>query len=112
VTSAFLRINRFGFGEQEDQVELARTVDLADVEQALRAVVELVLNDESFMEAISDGAQANLLVPLGMAGAMLSRGDYLPIELVAAAGTVRYCAAPHHDEFPSHLIDLLNRLPR
>ena len=112
MTSGFPRFNRFQFMEAEDQVELARTVDLAEVEQALRAVVELVLGDERFMDAMSDEAQANLLVPLGMAGAMLRGGDYTPLELTAAAGTVRYCGSPHHDEFPQPLVALLNRLPR
>lgn len=49
--------------------------------------VELVLHDEDFMEAMPDEAQANLLVPLGMAGAMLRGGDYTPLELPAAALT-------------------------
>ncbi|WP_430782523.1 hypothetical protein [Actinoplanes sp. G11-F43] len=112
MTGDFPRINRFQFLEEADQADLARTADLAGVEQALRAIVELVLHDEGFMDSMSDEAQANLLVPLGMAGAMLAGGDYTPLELVAAAGTVRYCGSPHHDEFPRRLVELLHRLPR
>ena len=91
--------------------DLARTGDLAEIEQILRDLAGMVL-DEQFMDAMSDAAEADFVVPLSMAAALLKDGDYSAVELISAACTVRYCGEPHLNEFPDDLAGLLTRLPR
>ncbi|SDF44039.1 hypothetical protein SAMN05216553_101651 [Lentzea fradiae] len=64
------------------------------------------------IDSLSDGAQADFVVPLGMCGRMLAGGDYSALELVAAACTVRYAAEPHVSEFSGSLVQMLAQLPR
>ncbi|MFJ2896203.1 hypothetical protein ACIO87_15150 [Streptomyces sp. NPDC087218] len=108
-----LRVNRFGFAEYEDMTELSRGVDVPELAGVLGAIVELVLSEESgLLDSLTDGAQADFVVPLGMCARMLSDGGYSALELVSAAGTVSYCARPHLSGFPDDLVRLLHRLPR
>ncbi|MDF5751878.1 hypothetical protein [Spongiactinospora sp. TRM90649] len=107
------RINRFGFAEYEDMIELSRETDGPELARVLSSIVERVLSEESgLLETLSDGAQADFVVPLGMAARMLSSGGYSAMELVSAAAAVRYCAEPHRTEFPDDLARMLSRLPR
>ena len=113
MSEEIIRFNRFGFAEQEDMVELSRTVDLAELASILDRVIQIVLRDDpGLLDDLSDSAQADFAVPLGMAGRLLSSGDYSPIELVSAACMVRYSGEPHLSEFPRDLADLVTRLPR
>ena len=108
-----LRINRFGFAEYEDMIEISRSVDASELARVLSAVVKLVLSEESGgVDSLTAGAQANFAVPLGMSAGMLSSGEYSVMELVSAACTVRYCAEPHMSEFPGDVVQLLSQLPR
>ncbi|GIE29392.1 hypothetical protein Ait01nite_024370 [Actinoplanes italicus] len=108
-----MRINRFGFGESGDMDDLARTVEPTELAMVLKSIVRLVLAEETgLLETLTDEAQADFVVPLGMAGKMLSGSDYSVKELVAAACTVRYCAEPHIPGFPSELSRLVSQLPR
>ncbi|WP_030167844.1 hypothetical protein [Streptomyces sp. NRRL S-813] len=108
-----LRVNRFGFAEYEDMIELTRGVDVSELARALSSIVELVLSEESdLLDSLTDGAQADFVVPLGMCARMLSSGEYSAMELVSAACTVRYCAEPHMSEFPDDLAQMLSQLPR
>ncbi|MFF9672248.1 hypothetical protein ACF1GS_11135 [Streptomyces eurythermus] len=108
-----LRVNRFGFAEYEDMVELSRGVDVSELTGVLNSIVELVLSEESgLLDSLTDAAQADFVVPLGMCAKMLSSGEYSVIELVAAACTVSYCAASHMSEFPDELSRMLSQLPR
>jgi hypothetical protein len=108
-----LRINRFGFAEYQDMIAISRRLDSPELAGVLKSVVELVLSEESdLLDSISDGAQADFVVPLGMAARLLSSADYSVMELVSAACTVRYSADPHMSEFPRGLVELLSRLPR
>lgn len=108
----FLEINKVGFAVYEDQVAMVESQDVADLRLTLEAITALVLTeDEVFVDSLSDGAVADFIVPLQMANTMLRRGDYSPVDLVAAAGVVRYSARSHHSEFPADLVELLQRLP-
>ncbi|WP_125796709.1 hypothetical protein [Amycolatopsis sp. WAC 01376] len=74
--------------------------------------MELVFSEETeFVDSLTDGAQADFVVPLGMSAKMLSGGEYSAMEFISAAGTVRYCAEPHMAEFPDELVQMLSRLP-
>lgn len=108
-----LRVNRFGFAEYEDMIALSRQVPSAELARVLGSIVELVLSEESdFIDSLTDEAQADFVVPLGMCARMLSDGGYSAMELVSAACTVRYCAEPHMSEFPEGLVSMLAQLPR
>ncbi|MDX3243060.1 hypothetical protein [Streptomyces sp. ME18-1-4] len=108
-----LRVNRFGFAEYEDMIELSRGVDILELAGVLSSIVELVLSEESdLLESLTDGAQADFVVPLGMCARMLSSGEYSTMELVSAACTVSYCAESHISEIPGELAQLLSQLPR
>ncbi|BEL05714.1 hypothetical protein Q0Z83_039050 [Actinoplanes sichuanensis] len=106
------RIDRFGFGEFDDMDLLAQTADTTEIERILRALVRAILHDEQVRDSLSDEAQADLLVPLGMATRVLDAGNRSAVELVSAACTVRYCAQPHRAELPADIAELLARLPR
>ena len=108
----YRRTNRFRFAEYDDMDELARTRDTAEIERILWDIVRVVLDDEEFKDTLSVRAQANFLVPLGLAAALLEDGGYSAVELVSAACTVRYFGEPHLDEFPAEVAGLLTRLPR
>ncbi|MFH8378893.1 hypothetical protein ACH4A7_35835 [Streptomyces cyaneofuscatus] len=109
----YLGINRFGFAEYEDMVEISREVDALELTGILSSIVNLVLSaEEDFIDSLTDGAQADFLVPLGMCGKMLSAGEYSVMELVSAACTVRFCAESHMSEFPDRLGQMLSLLPR
>lgn len=113
MTREHLRVNRFGFAEYEDMIELSGGVDTSELAGILTSVVELVFSEESgLLDTLTDGAQADFVVPLGMCAKMLSLGEYSAMELVSAACTVRYCAEPHMPGFPDDLAHLLSRLPR
>jgi hypothetical protein len=113
VSRQHLRINRFGFAEYEDMIELSRGVDISGLAGVLSSIVELVLSEESgLLDSLTDGAQADFLVPLGMSAKMMSSGEYSAMELVSAACTVRYSADAHLSEFPSDLVRMLSQLPR
>jgi hypothetical protein len=113
VSREHLRVNRFGFAEYEDMVELSREVDASELVGALSSIVELVLSEESdLLDSLTDAAQADFAVPLGMCARMLSSGEYSAMELVSAACTVRYCAESHISEFPDDLAQMLSQLPR
>lgn len=108
-----LRINRFGFAEYEDMVDISRNTDVSALVRVLGSVVEMVLSEESgLLDSLSDEAQADFLVPLGMCAKMLSSGEYSTMELVSGACTLRYSAEPHMSEFPGGLVGLLQQLPR
>ncbi|MEZ3179879.1 hypothetical protein KYY02_14665 [Streptomyces pimonensis] len=108
-----LRVNRFGFAEYEDMIEISRNVDISELKGALKSIVEFALSEDSdLLDSLSDGAQSDFMVPLGMSARMLSSGDYSEMELLSAACTVRYCAEPHLSEFPDELAQMLSRLPR
>jgi hypothetical protein len=108
-----LRVNRFGFAEYEDMIELSRGVDVSELAGLLSSIAELVLSEESdLLDSLTDGAQADFVVPLGMCARMLSDGEYSAMELVSAACTVSYCAESHMPEFPNSLARILSRLPR
>ncbi|MFI7300291.1 hypothetical protein [Streptomyces sp. NPDC050121] len=107
-----LRVNQFGFAEYEDMAELSRGVDLSELARVLGAIIELDLSDESgLLDSLTDGVQADFVVPLGMSARMLSSGEYSAVELVSAACTVRYCAEAHISEFPGDLVQMLSQLP-
>ncbi|MFI0417197.1 hypothetical protein [Spongiactinospora sp. 9N601] len=108
-----LRINRLGFAEYEDMVELSCAVDTVKLAGDLSAIVERVLSgDRELLDSLTDGAQADFVVPLGMCAELLFSGQYSVVELVSAACTVRYCAEAHMREFPEDLVQTLSRLPR
>ncbi|MGW4287959.1 hypothetical protein ACWEIK_13590 [Streptomyces sp. NPDC004673] len=108
-----LRVNRFGFAEYEDMIELSRGADISELARLLSSIVELVLSEESgLLDSLPDAAQADFVVPLGMCAQLLSSGDYSATELVSAACTVSYCAESHMSEFPDELAQMLTRLPR
>lgn len=108
-----LRVNRFGFAEYEDMIEISRSVDISELKGVLDSIVEFVLSEDSdLIDSLSDGAQSDFMVPLGMSARMLSGGDYSEMEFLSAACTVRYCAEPHFSEFPDELVRMLSRLPR
>ncbi|GGM23508.1 hypothetical protein GCM10010129_79890 [Streptomyces fumigatiscleroticus] len=110
----YQRVNRFGFAEYDDMAGIVREADLPAMAGMLRQIVDLVLvEDESGLaEAMSMEAQADFVVPLGMAARMLEDGEYSDVELVSAACTVRYSAERHTSELPEELTALLLRLPR
>ncbi|MFI2379604.1 hypothetical protein ACH5AO_31800 [Streptomyces sp. NPDC018964] len=110
----YQRVNRFGFAEYDDMAGIVREADLPAVAEVLRRIVDLVLaEDESGLaEEMSSQAEADFVVPLGMAAGMLEDGGYSDTELVSAACTVRFTAERHMDEFPEELTALLLRLPR
>ncbi|PWE07439.1 hypothetical protein DD630_10855 [Streptomyces sp. BSE7F] len=106
-------MNRFGFAEYDDMIEISRNVDISELKGALKSIVEFALSEDSdLLDSLSDGAQSDFMVPLGMSARMLSSGDYSEMELLSAACTVRYCAEPHLPEFPDELAQMLSRLPR
>ncbi|MFJ3505647.1 hypothetical protein [Streptomyces sp. NPDC090135] len=106
-------MNRFGFAEYEDMTDLSYSVDVSGMKEVLGAIVTLVLSEETdFLDSLSDSAQADFVVPLGMAARMLSNGEYSAVEFLSAASTVRYCAEPHMKEFPDELVQMLAKLPR
>ncbi|WP_410578153.1 hypothetical protein [Amycolatopsis sp. lyj-108] len=108
-----LCINRFGFAEYEEMIELSRRVNIFDLVEVLGSIVEFVFSEEiDFLDSMTGEAQANFVVPLGMSAKMLSSGEYSAMEFVSAASTVRFCAEPHMAEFPDELAQLLSRLPR
>ncbi|MBR7829704.1 hypothetical protein KDK95_25585 [Actinospica sp. MGRD01-02] len=105
-------INRFGFVEKPDMADLAAQLDASALAVTMEAVIDIVLErDEDFIDTLSDAAQADFVVPLQLATRLFKAGDYTPIELVSAACTVRYCAAPHLADFPEELVELLRQLP-
>ncbi|CAL9344593.1 hypothetical protein SUDANB15_00335 [Streptomyces sp. enrichment culture] len=114
MSAEYQRINRFGFAEYRDMADILREVDLPAMKEPLRQVVDLVLlEDESgIVEAMSQEAQADFAVPLGMAAGMLEDGGYSDVELVSAACTVRYSAERHTDQSPKELTSLVLRFPR
>ncbi|MGW1246157.1 hypothetical protein [Streptomyces sp. NPDC002535] len=113
MTSQLLRVNRFGFAEYEDMIALSRSVDIAELTGVLRAIVDLVLTEETdVIDSLSDAAQADFVVPLGMSAGMLATGDYSVVEFLSAVCTVRYCAEPHMAEFSDELVHLLSQLPQ
>jgi hypothetical protein len=113
VSRQYLRINRFGFAECDDMIEIARMADTPELTRVLSSIVHLVLSEEAgLFDSLTDSALANFAVPLGMSARMLSSGEYSAMELVSAACTVRYCAAPHMSEFPNDLAQLVSQLPR
>ncbi|GHG94123.1 hypothetical protein Srubr_34830 [Streptomyces rubradiris] len=94
-------------------VELSRGVDVSEPAGVLHAIVELVLPEESgLLDSLTDEAQADFVVPLGMCAKMLSSGEYSEMESVSAACTVSHCAAAHMSEFPDDLARMVSRLPR
>ncbi|MER6666714.1 hypothetical protein ABT256_19380 [Amycolatopsis japonica] len=108
-----LRINRFGFAEYEDIGELSCRLNISDLAEGLGSIVDFVFLEESeFLDSMTDEAQANFVVPLGMSAKMLSSGEYSAMEFVSAACAVRFCAEPHMAEFPDELVRMLSRLPR
>ncbi|MEV5998341.1 hypothetical protein AB0M25_03400 [Streptomyces griseomycini] len=94
--------------------DILREVDLPAMKETLRQVVDLVLLEDGsgIVEAMSQEAQADFAVPLGMAAGMLEDGGYSDVELVSAACTVRYSAERHTDQSPEELTSLVLRLPR
>lgn len=113
VSRQHLRVNRFGFAEYEDMIEISRNVDISELEGVLASIVEFALSEEfDLLDSLSDGAQSDFMVPLGMSARMLSSGNYSEMEFLSAACTVRYCAEPHLSEFPDELVQMLYRLPR
>lgn len=93
--------------------ELSCRVNISDLAEVLGSIVEFVSSEETdCLESLTDEAQANFVVPLGMFSKMLSGGEYSAIEFVSAACTVRFCAEPHMAEFPDELARMLSRLPR
>lgn len=79
---------------------------------ALRELIDVVLErDEEFIDTLSEGAQSDFVVPLQLSTRLFKTDDYTPMELVAAASTVRYCANGHLAEFPEGLVELLMELP-
>ncbi|MER6441193.1 hypothetical protein ABT275_33110 [Streptomyces sp. NPDC001185] len=94
-------------------IEFSRGVDAAELAEILNSIVDLVLSEESdLLDLLSDGAQADFVVPLGMCAKMLSSGDYSAMELVSAANAVMYCAESHMSEFPDSLAQIVPQLPR
>ncbi|MGW4827215.1 hypothetical protein ACWEOG_06510 [Amycolatopsis japonica] len=94
-------------------IELSRGVNISELARVLELIVEFVFSEETdFLESLTDEAQANFVVPLGMSSKMLSVGEYSAIEFVSASCTVRFCAEPHMAEFPDELVQMLSRLPR
>lgn len=94
-------------------IELSRRVNISELAGVLGSIVELVLSEETdFLDSLTDGAQADFVVPLGMSARMLSNGEYSAMEFLSAACTVRYSAEPHMAEFPDELVQMLSRLPR
>ena len=113
MTREYLRINKFGFAEYQDMEEISKVADMAELASTLQSVVQIVLLDEpGLLDTLSDEAQADFVVPLGMASRLLSSGDYSATELISAACTVRYCGEPHMSEFPIRLASLISQLPR
>ncbi|MFD2691823.1 hypothetical protein ACFS5L_44415 [Streptomyces phyllanthi] len=109
----YLRVNRFGFAEYADMGELCGHLDISELTENLNRIVKLVLLDEpGILDSMSDAAQADFAVPLGLCARMLRGGDYSTMELISAACTVRYCAEPHMSEFPDELVSTLAQLPR
>ncbi|MYV71365.1 hypothetical protein GT043_36640 [Streptomyces sp. SID2131] len=107
-----IRLNRFGFAEYSDMNEIALAVDVDELAEVLGLIVELVFSEDSgLLDSLTDDAQSDFVVPLGMAAKMLEDGKYSTIELVSAACTVRYCAERHLSDFPGDLVQLLTRLP-
>ncbi|WP_045739538.1 hypothetical protein [Actinoplanes rectilineatus] len=109
-----IRINRFGFGEYErDAVAVASGIDSEALVAVLTSIVESVLSEEDgLLESLTDEAQADFVVPLGMCAKMLIGGDYSEVELISAAATVRFCADPHVEGFPDSLAQMILKLPR
>lgn len=108
-----LRINRFGFAEYEDMEDLSRELDVPALAGVLESIVDLIFAEESgLFDSLTDAAEADFVVPLGMCSKMLDDGGYSAVELISAASTVRYCAESHMSEFPAELVELLSRLPR
>jgi hypothetical protein len=93
-------------------LDLSRRVNISELAGVLGSIVEMVLSEEDFLDSLTDSAQADFVVPLGMSARMLSDGEYSAIELISAACAVRYCAEPHKVEFPDELVRMLSRLPR
>ncbi|MFD9241062.1 hypothetical protein ACFV0D_03835 [Streptomyces sp. NPDC059556] len=113
MTSQPLRVNRFGFAEYEDMTDLSGSVDIAELTEVLGAIVDLVLTEETdVIDSLSDAAQADFVVPLGMSAGMSASGDYSAVEFLSAVCTVRYCAEPHMAEFSDELVHLLSQLPQ
>lgn len=94
-------------------IDLSCRENISELAGVLSSIVELVLSEETdFLDSLTDSAQADFVVPLGMSAKMLSNGGYSAMEFLSAACTVRYCAEPHLAEFPDELVQLLSRLPR
>jgi len=94
-------------------IELSGRVNIPDMAGVLNSIVEFVFSEETdFLDSMTDEAQADFAVPLGMSAKMLSNGEYSAMEFVSAACTVRFCAEPHMAEFPDELAQMLSRLPR
>ena len=108
-----LRINRFGFAEYEDMEDLSRELDVPGLAGVLGSIVDLTFSEESgLFDSLTDAAQADFVVPLGMCSKMVAEGGYSAVELISAACTVRYCAEPPMSEFPGELVQMLSLLPR
>ena len=108
----YLRINQFGFAEYDDMIEIARVTDTSELIRVLSAIVHRVFSEEAALaDPLTDSANADFVVPLGMSARMLSSGEYSAMELVSADCTVRYCAGPHMSEFPNDLAQLVSQLP-
>ncbi|MEU4469417.1 hypothetical protein AB0G20_37965 [Streptomyces sp. NPDC024017] len=94
-------------------IEISRNVDISELESILGSIVEFALSEESdLLDSLSEGAQSDFMVPLGMSARMLASRDYSEMEFLSAACTVRYCAELHLSEFPDELVQMLSRLPR
>ncbi|MEU4652773.1 hypothetical protein AB0G32_02285 [Streptomyces sp. NPDC023723] len=95
------RINRVGFAEYDDRAGIFRETDLPALAQTPRRILDLVLpNDSGSVETMLTEAQADFVVPLGMAAAMLDGGGYADVELVSAACAVRSSAERYTHECP------------
>ncbi|NUR96734.1 MAG: hypothetical protein HOV67_15930, partial [Kribbellaceae bacterium] len=68
--------------------------------------------EPGLLDELSDDAQADFAVPLGMSTSVLEDAEHTTLDLVAAACTVRYCGEPHLGEFPAELAELVRRLPK
>jgi hypothetical protein len=94
-------------------IDLSGSVDIGATTATLRSIMDLVLGEESdSLDSLTDDAQADFVVPLGMAAKMLSVGEYSAMELISAACTVRFSSEAHMSEFPPELVQMLTRLPR
>lgn len=106
-------IDRFGFGVHPVPSDAWKGTSPAVAADALKEIISIVLEgDDNLDDSLSVSAQADFVVPLGMAASLFEDGAYSTLELLSAASTVRAFAMPHVDEFPQRIVDLLALLPK